>query len=74
METFSPVAKINIVRILLSLAVNLDWPLHQFDVKIAFLHGTLQEEVYMELPSGCKQQTEGNKQVCRLRKSLYGLK
>ena len=43
METFAPVAKINIVRILLSLAVNLDWSLHQFDVKNAFLHGHLQE-------------------------------
>jgi hypothetical protein len=74
METFSLVAKLNTVRIILSLAVNLDWPLHQFDVKNAFLHGTLQEEVYMELPPSCKQQTEGNKQVCRLRKSLYGLK
>jgi hypothetical protein len=74
METFAPVAKINTVRILLSLAVNLDWPLHQFDVKNAFLHGNLQEEVYMELPPGCNRQTEGNKQVCRLRKSLYGLK
>ena len=69
-ETFAPVAKINTVRILLSLAVNLDWPLHQFDVKNAFLHGNLQEEVYMELPPGCNLQTEGNKQVCRLRKSL----
>ena len=61
MEIFAPVAKINIVRILLSLAVNLDWPLHQFDVKNAFLHGNPQEEVYMELPPGCNWQTEGNK-------------
>uniref|UniRef100_A0A7N2LTQ0 Reverse transcriptase Ty1/copia-type domain-containing protein n=1 Tax=Quercus lobata TaxID=97700 RepID=A0A7N2LTQ0_QUELO len=58
METFAPVAKINTVRILISLAVNLDWPLHQFDVKNAFFHEDPQEEVYMELPPGCNMQLE----------------
>ena len=46
------------VRVLLSLATNLDWPLHQFDVKNAFLHGDLEEEVYMELPLGYTTSTE----------------
>ncbi|CAL9021128.1 unnamed protein product, partial [Prunus brigantina] len=42
-ETFAPVAKINTIRVILSLAANLDWPLHQFDVKNAFLHGDLKD-------------------------------
>ncbi|KAM5558733.1 hypothetical protein ABKV19_020426, partial [Rosa sericea] len=72
-ETFAPVTKINTIRVLLSLATNLDWPLQQFDVKNAFLHGDLNEEVYMDLPPGYGTST-GFKVVCRLRKSLYGLK
>ncbi|KAJ9535774.1 hypothetical protein OSB04_un001074 [Centaurea solstitialis] len=73
-ETFAPVAKINTVRVLLSLAANLDWPLRQFDVKNAFLHGDLSEEVYMDPPPGCVMTENQKNKVCKLKKSLYGLK
>jgi Reverse transcriptase (RNA-dependent DNA polymerase) len=49
-ETFAPVAKMNTIRILLSIAVNQNWTLHQMDVKNAIFQGTLEEEVYMSLP------------------------
>ena len=55
------------------LAVNLDWPLQQLNVKNAFLDGDLEEEVYMELPPGFDSERKNGK-VCRLKKSLYGLK
>ena len=61
-ETFAPVAKLN-----------LDWELHQLDVKNAFLNGTLNEEVYMKIPPGFQSEKEQGK-VCKLKKSLYGLK
>ncbi|PNX72348.1 pentatricopeptide repeat-containing protein mitochondrial-like, partial [Trifolium pratense] len=73
-ETFAPVAKINTIRILISIAANRDWPLQQFDVKNVFLNGDLEEEVYMDLPPGVKRGNSCKKEVCKLKKSLYGLK
>lgn len=49
-ETFALVAKMNSVRVLLSIAINFGWFLYQMNVKNAFLHGELKEEVYMKLP------------------------
>jgi hypothetical protein len=72
-ETFAPVAKMSTVKTLISCAANFGWSLHQLDVKNAFLHGDLQGEVYMEIPHGYSKPEMVGK-VCRLRKSLYGLK
>ena len=72
-DTFSPVAKMTYVRFFISLAATHNWDLHQLDIKNVFLHDDLQEEVYMEQPPGFVAQGEIEK-VCRLQKSLYGLK
>nr|GEX90186.1 putative reverse transcriptase, RNA-dependent DNA polymerase [Tanacetum cinerariifolium] len=72
-ETFSPVAKIDTIRVLFSIASNQGWPLHQFDVKNAFLYGDLKDEVYMEAPLGFSHSFRTG-EVCRLKRSLYGLK
>jgi hypothetical protein len=72
-ETFTPVAKMNIIRTLISCSSNLGWDLHQLDIKNSFLHGDLREEVYMHIPPGFNTpQTEGK--VLRLHRLLYGLK
>jgi len=72
LETFAPIAKMTMVRILLSLADFYGWQLYQLDVKNAFLHGDLEEEVFMEQPLGFKEGHKG--EVCKLKKALYGLK
>jgi len=72
LETFAPMPKLNIVRVLLSIAANLDWPLQQLNVKNVFLNGNLEKEVYMDPPPGFDEHF-GSK-VCKQKKSLYRLK
>jgi len=72
-DTYSPVIEIVMIRTLVALASIHDLIVHQMDVKIAFLNGDLEEEIYMSQPEGCEVPGQENK-VCKLRKSLCGLK
>jgi len=72
-ETFAPVAKYSSIRIILSIAATMNMNIIQLDVKTAFLYGKLNEEIYMQQPEGFI--TEGKEAfVCKLNKSIYGLK
>jgi hypothetical protein len=72
-DTYSPIARLTTIRVLLSLAPSHGLLVHQMDVKTVFLNGELEEEIYMNQPDGFIAQGQEGK-VCRLLKSLYGLK
>lgn len=72
-ETFSPVSTKDSFRIIMALVAHYDMELHQMDVKTAFLNGELEEIIYMKQPEGFVQ-TGKEEYVCKLKKSIYGLK
>lgn len=72
-EIYAPVARYNSIRSVLAIANQLDLHIHQMDVKSAFLNGTLSEDIYMKQPDGFVDKNNPEK-VCKLKKSLYGLK
>ena len=72
-ETFSPVDRFSSIRALLAYAIQNNMLIHQMDVVTAFLKGKLEEEIYMEQPDGYIQPGQEHL-VCKLQKSLYGLK
>ena len=74
-ETFAPTCKPETFRLLLQLSAKQGHVMHRFDVKTVFLHSPIEEEVYLEQPQEfVKQGSDGEKLVCRLNKSIYGLK
>jgi hypothetical protein len=72
-ETFSPVSTKDAFRVVMALVAHFDLELHQMDVKTAFLNGDLVEDVYMIQPDGFAEKGKEHL-VCRLKKSIYGLK
>ena len=74
-ETYAPVAKYTSIRCLLASAAAQDWELHQMDVETAYLNAPVAEDIYMNQPLGNTQVGhDGTPLVCKLHKSLYGLK
>ncbi|PKU80183.1 Retrovirus-related Pol polyprotein from transposon TNT 1-94 [Dendrobium catenatum] len=72
-ETFSPVAKFPTIRVFFTVALYHGWNIQQLDVTNAFLHGTLNETVYMKQPRGFEDNVHPN-YICSLKKAIYGLK
>ena len=73
LDTFSPVTRITSIRLLIAIVAIFDLKIHQMDVKTAFLNGNLEGEIYMDQPEGFVEPGQESK-VCKLTKSLYGLK
>ena len=72
-ETFAPVVRYTSIRSIFALVAVMKWKVHQMDVKKTFLNGVVEEEVYMEQPLGFETH-DRKTHVCKLKKSLYGLK
>ena len=72
-EVFAPIARLDIVMILISLAAHHSWKIYQLDVKSAFLNGILEDKVYVEQLEGFVVEGEEDK-MYHLKKALYGLK
>jgi hypothetical protein len=73
-ETFAPVAKFNTIRTMLAVAANNGYRICQMDISTAYLHADIEEDLYMEQPEGYAEPGRDQKMVCKLKKSLYGLK
>ena len=72
-DTFSPVAKLNTIRVMIALATQHNWKIHRLDIKSAFLNGGLKEEVYLVQSEGFIKKGQEDL-VYKLKKALYGLK
>ena len=72
-ETFSPIAMLKSIRILLSITAHYDYKILQMDIKTSFLNGNLEEEIYMLQPEGFIVKNQEH-MVCKLKRSIYGLK
>jgi hypothetical protein len=72
-EVFAPVARLDTVRLLITLAAHHNWKIYQLELKSAFLNGILEEEIYVQQSEGFIMEGEESK-VYHLKKALYGLK
>ena len=74
-ETYSPTARLSTVRIFMNIAAQNSWQIKQLDIKTAYLNANVDADVFMKQPEGFGEKgPNGEKLVCKLNKSLYGLK